>query len=182
MRVFFSEKVKDFPKKAGDLHLAWYQNGNICISRVLKQHKIQTQNFNIIQVNQITRAVWEGLSSSFKRDMAEYARLYKRDYPTLRKRGVSAYSVFLMVIHGIIKRFTLVTDNIDKCISLFEKLLHKMSVLKLIRIRILRPVSMCHRLNLENWGTGDSGWISEKKNLKWENVQRALRREVYEVP
>jgi len=114
--------------------------------------------------------------------MAEYARLYKRDYPTLRKRGVSAYSVFLMVIHGIIKRFTLVTDNIDKCISLFEKLLHKMSVLKLIRIRILRPVSMCHRLNLENWGTGDSGWISEKKNLKWENVQRALRREVYEVP
>jgi hypothetical protein len=151
MRVYFSDSVKDFPKKAGDLHLAWYQNGRICISRVLKDHHMQPQNFNIIQVNQITRAVWDRLSNPFKKDLAEYARRYKIQYPNLRKRGVSAYSVFLMVIHGLIRRFSIKTADAEKCSVVFDQLLLKMSVFKLIEFKILKPVRMSYQLNQENW-------------------------------
>jgi hypothetical protein len=154
MRIYFSEKPKDLPKKWGDLHLAWYQNGRVCISRVLKAHQMQSQNFNIIQVNQITRAVWDRLCNPFKKDLTEYAKRYKTEYPSLRKRGISAYSVFLMVIHGLIRRFSIMTTDAKKCISLFEQLLQNISVFKLIRIKILKPVSMGYRLNHNNWGFG----------------------------
>ncbi len=171
MRVYFSDRVKDFPKKAGDLHLAWYQNGRICISRVLKNHHMQPQNFNIIQVNQITRAVWDRLSEPFKKDLAEYAKRYKTEYPSLRKRGVSAYSVFLMVIHGLIRRFSIKTADTEKCVVLFEQFLLKMSVLKLIEIRIFKSVRKNYQLNQENWNIDHSNTMTKGKNSERINAK-----------
>jgi hypothetical protein len=172
MRIYFSEMPKDLPKKWGDLNLAWYQNGKICISRVLKDHQIQAQNFNIIQVNQITRAVWDRLCNPFKKDLAEYAKCYKTEYPTLRKRGISAYSVFLMVMHGLIKRFSIMTTDAEKCIVIFDQLLLKMSVLKLIRIKILKAVRKNYRLNQENWGLDDFVMITNIFKLNSLKVQQ----------
>ena len=31
MKVIFNHKVHDYPKRHGDLKLAWYGNGNFCI-------------------------------------------------------------------------------------------------------------------------------------------------------
>ncbi len=150
MRIYFSEKVRDFPKKAGELHLAWYQNGKICISRNLKQHQMQAQNFNIIQVNQITKAVWETLNLNFRRDLARYASQYKKTYPGLRKRGISAYSAFLMVVHSLIRRFGIDLGHQEKTVAIFKRLLDQMSVYKLIQLKILKTVRYAYRLNQLN--------------------------------
>ncbi len=151
MRIYFTESVKDFPKKAGDLHLAWYQNGRVCISRALKSHQMQTQNFNIIKVNQITKAVWDKLDLSFKKDLARYAEHYKKAYPNLRKRGISAYSAFLMVIHVLIRRFAIDTSHHANTIVLFERLLDQVTVYKLIQLRILKKVKTAYRLRHCNY-------------------------------
>ncbi|HOD55332.1 MAG TPA: hypothetical protein PKJ08_12465, partial [Candidatus Cloacimonadota bacterium] len=150
MRIYFSEKVRDFPKKAGDLHLAWYQNGRICISRKLKQHQMQVQNFHIIQVNQITKAVWETLNLNFRRDLARYASQYKKTYPGLRKRGISAYSAFLIVIHALVRRFGFDVSHQENAIAIFEKLLDQISVYKLIQLKILKEVRYAYRFNQLN--------------------------------
>jgi len=152
MRIYFSEKPKDLPKKWGDLNLAWYQNGNVCISRKKIEHKTQLQNINIVKINQICKTRWDSLDTHFKNDLVKYASQYKKEYPALRKRGVSAYSVFLIVIHGLLRRFSIRIEESDKCISIFERLLQNISVFKLIRIKILKPVTMSYRLNHENWG------------------------------
>jgi len=150
MRIYFSEKVRDFPKKAGDLHLAWYQNGRICISRNLKRHQMQAQNFHIIQVNQITKAVWETLNLNFRRDLARYASQYKKTYPGLRKRGISAYSAFLMVIHALVRRFGIDMSQQESAIAILDKLLDQIYVYKLIRLKILKVVRYAYRLNQLN--------------------------------
>ncbi|HOD55273.1 MAG TPA: hypothetical protein PKJ08_12160, partial [Candidatus Cloacimonadota bacterium] len=124
-------------------------------------------NFNIIQVNQITRAVWDRLSKPFMRDLAEYARRYKIEYPNLRKRGVSAYSVFLMVIHGLIRRFSIKTADAEKCSVVFDQLLLKMSVFKLIEFKILKPVRMSYQLNQENWGSCYNVTLANDRKIKY---------------
>jgi len=168
MRIYFSEKPKDLPKKWGDLNLAWYQNGNVCISRKKIEHKTQLQNINIIKINQICKRLWNTLDPQFKRDMGRYAVQYKKEYPALRKRGVSAYSVFLIVIYGLIRRFYLRTEELEKCISMFEQLLQNISVFKLIRIKILKPVTRGYRLNHKNWGFGLCGkqWVNRQQKCE----------------
>ena len=150
MRIYFSEKVTDYPKKAGDLHLAWYQNGKICISRNLKKQQMQTQNFNIIKVNQITKTLWDTLNRSFRKDLARYADQYKKTYPGLRKRGISAYSAFLMVIHALIRRFGINIEDHANAIAIFESLLDQINVYQLIQLNILKKVSHAYRLNHRN--------------------------------
>nr|HPM01370.1 hypothetical protein [Candidatus Cloacimonadota bacterium] len=136
MRIYFSEKLTGYPKKAGDLHLAWYQNGKICISRNLKKQQMQTQNFNIIKVNQITKTLWDTLNRSFRKDLALYADQYKKTYPGLRKRGISAYSAFLMVIHALIRRFSINIEDHANAIAIFESLLDQINVYQLIQLNI----------------------------------------------
>ncbi|HPM00650.1 MAG TPA: hypothetical protein PK816_00725 [Candidatus Cloacimonadota bacterium] len=151
MRIYFSEKVTDFPKKVGDLHLAWYQNGKICISRNLKSYKMQVQNFNIVQVNQITKAVWDTLNISFRKDLAQYAVQYKKTYPGLRKRGISAYSTFLIVVHSLIKRFGIDTSYQENAIAIFKRILNQVSVYKLVQLKILKSMRFAYRLNHYNF-------------------------------
>ncbi len=147
MRVIFNHKVHDYPKKLGDLKLAWYGNGNICIVRKQSKRQIQKQNLTIIQINRISKVLWDELDNHFKKDLARYARMYKQEYPSLRKRGISSYSCFLMIVHALIKRFCLNSENEHLCINVLEKLLHGLSVYKAIRLKLIKSVKVSYKLN-----------------------------------
>jgi len=147
MKVQFKQKALDYPKKSGDLNLAWYAGGRICIVRKKTERALQKQNLSIIQINAITKAVWETLNPSFKQDLARYAVRYKKEYPTLRKRGVSAYAVFLILIHALIKRFSLNTDNDLQCIKTLITILANLSIYQAIRLKLLKRVRACYQLN-----------------------------------
>ena len=79
MKVIFKQMKHDYPKKAGDLNLAWYAGGRTCIVRKKTKRALQKQNLSIIQINAITKSVWETLLPAFKRDLVKYAMQYKRN-------------------------------------------------------------------------------------------------------
>jgi len=147
MKVIMKDKQHDFPKKIGDLNLAWYQQGRICVSRKKNPRSLQKQNMSIIQINQITKALWESLHPHFKKDLAFYALQYKKDYPGLRKRGISSYAVFLIIVHALIKRFSIAYENQDDCLAILQKLISPLSVKKAVEIRLLKPVMGYYQLN-----------------------------------
>jgi hypothetical protein len=147
MKVIINQRNHDFPKKAGDLNLAWYANGLVCIARKPVERKVQKQNHSIICINFLSKTLWDELDALFKKDLAIYARAYKQRYPSLRKRGVSSYAVFLMIIHALIKRFSLNTENQDQCLYLLRTLLSHLSVQKAVQNKLLKTVKNHHRLN-----------------------------------
>jgi len=147
MKVILKDKQRDFPKKLGDLNLAWYQQGRVCVSRKQTPRMLQKQNMSIIQINQITKALWQTINPHFKKDLALYALQYKKDYPALRKRGISSYAVFLMIVHALIKRFSIAYENQDDCLTIIQKLISLLSVKKAVEIRLLKPVMGYYQLN-----------------------------------
>ena len=155
MRVIFNHKKHDYPKKLGDLKLAWYGNGYVCIVRKQSKRQIQKQNLSIIQINRISKELWIDLDYIFKQDLARYARMYKQEYPSLRKRGISSYSCFLMIVHALIKRFSLKSDDEQLCINVLKRLLYDLSVYKAICLRLIKSVKDSYRLNHckgnQNW-------------------------------
>ena len=150
MKVIIKQKTHDYPKKAGDLNLAWYAGGRICIVRKKTERTLQKQNLSIIQINAITKSLWATLLPAFKRDLAKYAMRYKNEYPALRKRGVSAYSVFLIFIHALIKRFSLNFENPEICTEIIINIMENMTVKKAIILRLLKKVRYYYRLNQWN--------------------------------
>ncbi len=147
MKVIFNHKVHDYPKRHGDLKLAWYGNGNFCIVRKQTKRQIQQQNLSIIQINRISKVLWDELDNHFKKDLARYARMYKQEYPSLRKRGISSYSCFLMIVHALIKRFSLNSENEHLCINVLKRLLHGLSVFKAISLKLIKSVKASYKLN-----------------------------------
>jgi len=150
MKVMFKQQNHDYPKHIGDLNLAWYAGGRICIARTKTKRSLQTQNFSIIKINSISKSLWEGLHARFKNDLAHYAKRYKIKYPILRKRGISSYAVFLMLIHTLIKRYSLNTENSLLSTHLLQLLLQKMSVKQAILQKLLKPVPYDYQLNQVN--------------------------------
>ncbi len=150
MKVKLKQKKHDYPKKAGELSLAWYAGGRICISRRKTDRHLQKQNLSIIQINAISKMLWNDIAPCFKKDLAQYALRYKKEYPTLRKRGVSSYAVFLILIHALIKRFSLKTDNPEYCSYVLKCLLEELSVKKAVIMKLLRVVSAYCQLNRSN--------------------------------
>jgi len=144
--VNMKDKQHDFPKKIGDMNLAWYQQGRICVSRKQTPRTLQKQNMSIIQINQMTKALWQTLHPHFKKDLAFYALQYKKDYPGLRKRGISSYAVFLMIVNALIKRFSIAYENQKKCMIIIETLLSTLSVRRSVQLRLLKPVKACYKL------------------------------------
>ncbi len=147
MKVMMKDKQHDFPKKIGDMNLAWYQQGLICVSRKQTPRTLQKQNMSIIQINQITKALWQTLNPHFKKDLALYALQYKKDYPGLRKRGISSYAVFLMIVHALIKRFSIAYENQNDCLAILQKLISPLSVKKAVEIWLLKVVRDYYQLN-----------------------------------
>ena len=144
MKVFFSGKSHDFPKKIVDLSLAWYNQGKICISRKPVERQIQKQNIHIREVNQIVRKLWNEITPKAKRDMALYAKAYKVKKVMLRKRGISAYGVMLMIVHALIKRFSLEGDSLY---AVLKTLLVDMSIKNAVKLGLLIKVSNIHQMN-----------------------------------
>ncbi|HOD53576.1 MAG TPA: hypothetical protein PKJ08_03515 [Candidatus Cloacimonadota bacterium] len=149
MKVIMKENQHDFPKKIGDLSLAWYQQGRICVSRKQNPRSLQKQNINLIQINQITKTLWQTLHPHFKKDMALYALQYKKKYPGLRKRGISSYAVFLMIIHALIKRFSIAYENQDVGLAILKNLISVLSVKKAVQLKLLKIVRDDYQLNHE---------------------------------
>jgi len=137
-------------KKAGELGLAWYAGGQVCITRKRIERSLQKQNLSIIQINTISRMVWAELAIPFKKDLAKYALLYKKEYPGLRKRGISSYTVFLMITHALIRRFSLKTEDSVQCADLIKILLQNMTVKKAVELRLLKRVNQYYLLNQDN--------------------------------
>jgi len=149
MKVIMKENQHDFPKKIGDLSLAWYRQGRICISRKQNHRSLQKQNISLIQINQITKTLWQTLHPHFKKDMALYALQYKKKYPGLRKRGISSYAVFLMIIHALIKRFSIAYENQDIGLAILKNLISVLSVKKAVQLKLLKIVRDYYQLNHE---------------------------------
>ncbi len=169
MKVFFKNKRTDYPKKLGDCQLAWYQQGQICIMRKKTIPAFQKQNMNIIQVNRVTRSIWTQLSDLFKRDLSIYALRYKLSWPSLRKRGVSAYSIMLMITHALIRRFGLDTAQTENCSLLLIKMLEKYNIVQLIALKILKPVPKAYQLNqpLIRQDAENNGSLTERNPEKY---------------
>jgi len=147
MKVIFKHKEHDYPKKTGDINLAWYACGSVCVVRRKTERSLQKQNLSIIQINAICKLIWEDLNPLFKKDLALYALKYKKKYPSLRKRGISSYAVFLMIIHALIKRFSLQIENQLLCVAILKRLLERLSVKKAVQLRLLKPVMKYYQFN-----------------------------------
>ncbi|HOE09631.1 MAG TPA: hypothetical protein PLV89_12260 [Treponemataceae bacterium] len=184
MKVVFKRMTHDYPKKAGDLSLAWYAGGTICICRNKPERFLQKQNLTIIQINALCKILWEELTPRFKKDLGLYALRYKKEYPKLRKRGVSSYAVFLMLIHALIKRFSLNLDNHSNSQSLLNKLLSQLSVKKAVELRLIKIVRShyqlnhcnCDKLTVDLWEG-----LQDTENIMIDNYQ-VIERFVYEKP
>jgi len=146
----------DFPKKINDLQLNWYQQGRICIAKNRKKPALQAQNIQIKRINQIVRQLWNELTTGFKKDLSAYAHAYKQYYPSLRKRGVSSYSCFLILIHGLIKRFGLKDKPDDLMVIILCELMTQLSIYKAVRINLLKKVPFVYQLNQEAVINGNS--------------------------
>ncbi|HOD54555.1 MAG TPA: hypothetical protein PKJ08_08525 [Candidatus Cloacimonadota bacterium] len=147
MKIHFSEKKTDYPKKCGDLQLAWYNHGQICISRKKQQPKIQKQNIHIKTMNRICKNVWSNLLPAQKRDMSLYAVLFKKTWPGLRKRGISSYSVLLMIVFHLIHRYQFNTGNQEACSLQLLHWISRHSLYQMIQIKILKKVDDAYLLN-----------------------------------
>ncbi len=147
MRVYFSETKFDFPKKINDLRVAWFREGRICISRNYKKKEMQKQNYRIIQMNAMIKVLYGEMSSGFKKDMGRYAQLYKCRYPHLRKRGMSAYAVFLMLVYALVRRFGLGNRSADEMKEILFSLIKNLSVAECIRMKLLAVVKGYYVLN-----------------------------------
>ncbi len=170
MKVFFNQKKHDYPKKINDVNLAWYQQGRICIMRNLRPHIMQEQNNKIKIVNKVSRQLWDVISKSFKKDLALYALAYKKTYPGLRKRGISSYGIMLMLVHGLIKRFSL--QSLSE-VSLYEtvlKLISHLTVYKSVKLNLLRKLVSIHSLNHTAIDVSDSNTIPFQDDMT-DNIQ-----------
>ncbi|MBP7564328.1 MAG: hypothetical protein KA886_11130 [Candidatus Cloacimonetes bacterium] len=147
MKIHFSEKKTDYPKKCGDFQLAWYNQGQICISRKKQHPKIQKQNIHIKIMNRICKNVWFNLMPAQKREMSLYAVLFKKTWPGLRKRGISSYSVLLMIVYRLIHRYQFNTENQEACSSLLLQWISRHSLYQMIQIKILKKVNDAYLLN-----------------------------------
>lgn len=147
MRVYFSETKFDFPKRINDLRVAWFRDGRICISRNYKKREMQVQNYRIIQMNGMIKMLYSELSMGFKKDMGRYAQLYKIRYPHLRKRGMSAYAVFLMVVYSLVRRFGLTDRSVDELKEILSRLILGLCVAECVRMKLLAVVKGYYTLN-----------------------------------
>ncbi len=149
MKIIFSKKQKDYPKKTGDLHLAWYNHGRICISRKKSQPVIQKQNIRIQVINSLCKNLWDKLLPANKKEMALYARMYKATYPGLRKRGISSYSVLLMMTHSLLNCYRFDTENPALCAEQLLQWISIHSLYQMIQMKFLKRVRYAYRLNYQ---------------------------------
>jgi hypothetical protein len=126
--------------------LAWYRQGQVCILRKTVKHEIQEQNLFIKDMNQVIHTLWNELSASVKSELQKYAILYKKRYPSLRKRGNNAYSIFLMICHGLIRKFQL--NSLSKIVltSHLRVILSKMSIHLLVMQGVIKAVKYAYQL------------------------------------
>ena len=148
MRVYFNQKRQhDYPKRAGEMSLAWYQKGQICIYRKKVPHEMQAQNLYIREINQVVHGLWQELRLRSKRDLQAYAFQYKKRYPSLRKRGNNAYSIFLMICHSLIRIFQLNQYSQTGLTERLKDILESVSIYKLVLQGILKVVIHAYRFN-----------------------------------
>ncbi len=148
MRVYFNQKIQhDYPKRAGVMNLAWYNKGQICIYRKKVHHEIQAQNLYIREINQVVHGLWQELSLGSKGELQAYAQQYKKRYPSLRKRGNNAYSVFLMICHSLIRKYQLNHLSQTGLTERLKDILESVSIYKLVLQGILKVVIHAYRFN-----------------------------------
>ncbi len=127
---------------------------------------MQTQNYRIIQMNKMIKALYSDLSTGFKKDMGQYAKLYKIRYPHLRKRGMSSYAVFLMVTYALVRRFGLGNRSIDEMRDVLLHMIMRLSIADCIRMKLLAVVNAYYVLN--RIAKIDVGMITEFREMKQE--------------
>jgi len=147
MKVYFAKNSHDYPKKHGDVRLSWYQNGNICILKRKAQPTLQVQNIRLKLVNSVCKEIWKNLSLSFKKDLYRYSIEYRKVSFVLRKRGISAYSVLLMIVNALIKRFCLNTESYELLLLQVNSLMHHMTIYLFVKKRLIKAVKNAYRLN-----------------------------------
>jgi len=150
MRVYFREKYQhDYPKKIGEMNLAWYNKGKICLYRAKTEHQMQTQNFYIKEINSIVHGIWLDLSHQVKKEFQTYANAYKKRYPSLRKRGANSYAMFLMAVHTLIKKYQLHNRSQAELTGQLRNMLSRLSIYQLVLCGALKVVKYAYRMNLK---------------------------------
>lgn len=146
MRVYFSDTHFDYPKRINELRVAWYQNGKVCIARNYQKQQLQEQNYQIIKVNEIVKSLYQELRLSFKKELTIYSQRFKKQYPHLRKRGISSYGIFLIIIHRIIKRFSLKEYESEKCLKILREIVQYLNIKDAVHLKLLDKVYQFYQL------------------------------------
>ncbi len=183
MKVIFNQTaVHDYPKKAGGMHFAWYCQGKICICRKKSEPCLQTQNVKIKDVNHVVHSLWQELKQKSKVELQKYASLYKKRYPSIRKRGNNAYSIFLMICHALIKVNKLSQIQKDDLLTILRNIISGMTIYQMVSEGILKRVKNCHQLKLQLLGNDDI--LLENKALEaigFYDMNKSIIKEFFRV-
>ncbi len=141
MKVFFEEGQCSFPKggKKDGIIFCYFRQRDICLGRRYISIPLLPQNTKIISMGKITLSIWQNLPLCFKHDLSVYARLYKAEYPDLRRKHLNSYGIFLKIIHKI-DRFYQFSKLEDTSYSMYALLYGHLSVADFIRIGYLPQV------------------------------------------
>ncbi len=103
MRVFFKPGSTLYPKggKRDDVVYCYHNDGMFCFTRKYYIVPEMPQHVKIKSMQNISLQIWNSLPLRFKNDIKQYADQYKGEYPHIRRKFISSYSIFLKIIHKI---------------------------------------------------------------------------------
>ncbi len=148
MRVFFKPGSTLYPKggKRDDVVYCYHNDGAICFTRNYYPVPEMPQNRKIKELQSVTLQIWEVLPLRFKTELSLYAKQYKKEYPHIRRKFLSNYSIFLKISHKL-DQLMQSTQNKSLTAEDFFKYFFSFSLADYIRVKFLPKVINFYKLN-----------------------------------
>ncbi len=150
MRVFFKPGSTLYPKggKRDDVVYCYHNEGKICFTRKYYNVPEMPQNRKIKELQSVTLQIWKLLPLRFKTELSLYAKQYKKEYPHIRRKFLSNYSIFLKITHKL-DQLMQSTQNKSLTPEDFFKYFASFSLADFIRVKFLPKVKDFFKLNAQ---------------------------------
>ncbi len=150
MRVFFKPGSTLYPKggKRDDVVYCYHNEGTICYTRNYYNVPEMPQNRKIKELQSVTLQIWNVLPLRFKTELALYAKQYIKEYPHIRRKFLSNYSIFLKITHKL-DQLMQSTQNKSLTIEDFYKFFVSLSLADYIRVKFLPKIINFYKLNAQ---------------------------------
>ena len=150
MRVFFKPGSTLYPKggKRDDVVYCYHNEGTICYTRNYYPVPEMPQNLKIKELQSITLQIWNVLPLRFKTELSLYAKQYKKEYPHIRRKFLSNYSIFLKITHKL-DQLMQSTQNKSLSPEDFFKYFVSFSLADYIRVKFLPKIINFYKLNAQ---------------------------------